>query len=99
LCRCLVNSGRCAAGGQRQDSDSEKAQPIFPGMLCMRPKPPSGLETVNSGQPWSAEDIADLRGFLEQDVPIGAIAEFLWRTAPEVRAKANEINAKAAELQ
>ena len=26
----------------------------------MRKKPPSGLETINSGQPWSALDVADL---------------------------------------
>jgi hypothetical protein len=56
-------------------------------MLSMRPKPPSGLPTVNTGQPWSAEDIADLRGFLRQDISIEAIAEFLWREVPEVEAR------------
>jgi hypothetical protein len=65
----------------------------------MRPKPPSGLETVNSGQPWTAEDMADLRDFLRQGLPIETIAAFLWRKAPEVEAKAAEIKAKVPELQ
>jgi hypothetical protein len=68
-------------------------------MLCMRKKPPSGLETVNSGQPWSAEDVADLRDFLRQRVPVEAIAKFLWREPAEVEAKAAEIKAKVPELQ
>jgi hypothetical protein len=81
------------------DSDSAKAQPIFAGMLCMRKKPPSGLETVNSGQLWSAKDIADLRGFLRQGLPIDTIAAFLWRKVREVEAKAAEVEAKVPELQ
>ena len=56
-------------------------------MLCMRPKPPSGLETVNSGQPWSPEDIADLQGFLQEGMPVDVIAKFLWRQPSEVEAK------------
>jgi hypothetical protein len=60
-------------------------------MLSMRPKPPSGLPTVNSGQPWSAEDIADLQGFLRDGVAIEKIAEFLWREVPEVASKAAEL--------
>ena len=56
-------------------------------MLCMRPKPPSGLETVNSGQPWSPEDIADLQSFLHEGMPVDIIAKFLWRQSSEVEAK------------
>jgi hypothetical protein len=48
-------------------------------MLRMRPKPPAGLENINSGKPWSAMDMADLEDFLGQDVPIVQIADFLCR--------------------
>jgi hypothetical protein len=57
----------------------------------MRPEPPSGLPTVNSGLPWSAEDIADLQIFLQQGIAIDAIAKFLWRKPSEVKAKVVEL--------
>jgi hypothetical protein len=36
-----------------KDSDSGKGWLIFPLMLRMRPKPPPGLPTINTGTPWS----------------------------------------------
>jgi hypothetical protein len=60
-------------------------------MLRMRPKPPAGLPTINSGQPWSELDLADLRGELRLGKPLAEIAEFLCRSIEEVEAKAAEL--------
>jgi hypothetical protein len=35
----------------------------------MRKKPPSGLPNINSGQPWSAMDLADLEELVTDRVP------------------------------
>jgi nucleotide-binding universal stress UspA family protein len=59
-------------------------------MLRMRPKPPAGLPTINSGKPWSAMDMDDLDELLRQDAPIDEIAEFLCRELGEVEAKVDE---------
>ena len=63
-------------------------------MLRLRKKPPAGLETINSGEPWSAMDKADLEEFLAEGVSVPRIAEYLCRTVAEVEAK---IDAKIAE--
>jgi hypothetical protein len=56
-------------------------------MLRMRPKPPSGLPTINAGEPWSAMDLADLEEFLTSGAPVSEIAEYLCRTVDEVERK------------
>ena len=53
-------------------------------MLRMRPKPPSGLPTINAGEPWSAMDLADLEEFLTSGVSVPEIAEYLCRTVDDV---------------
>jgi hypothetical protein len=57
-------------------------------MLRMRSKPPAGLPTINSGQPWSDLDLWDLAIELRCRRSIEEIAEFLCRDAGEVAAKA-----------
>jgi hypothetical protein len=61
-------------------------------MLRMRPKPPAGLPSINSGQPWSDLDLADLREELHRRRSITEIAEFLCRDVDEVAAKAAELS-------
>jgi hypothetical protein len=56
-------------------------------MLRMRPKPPAGLETINSGEPWSAMDLADLEEFMTDGASAAEIADYLCRTVGEVEAK------------
>jgi hypothetical protein len=56
-------------------------------MLRVRKKPPSGLETINSGKPWSAIDMADLEEFLTDGRQVTDIANYLCRTVEEVEAK------------
>ena len=56
----------------------------------MRKKPPSGLETINSGQPWSALDVADLDELVTDRVPVADMADFLRRDVEEVEAKIAE---------
>jgi hypothetical protein len=51
----------------RRPLDPDSAELILFGMsLRIRRKPPAGLETINSGEPWSAMDLADLDEFLNQ---------------------------------
>jgi hypothetical protein len=66
------------------------AAPYIPGMLRMRKKPSSGLETINSGQPWSAMDLSDLDGLVTDRVPVADIADFVCRDVEEVEAKIAE---------
>jgi hypothetical protein len=58
-------------------------------MLRMRKKPPSGLETINSGQPWSALDVA-LDELVTHRVPVAEMVDFLCRDVEEVEAKIAE---------
>jgi hypothetical protein len=57
------------------------------GMLRMRPKPPAGLPTINSGTPWSEMDIADLQELLQDGRSVAEIADFLCREVDEVADK------------
>ena len=57
------------------------------GMLRLRKMPPAGLETINSGEPWSAMDMADLEEFLTEGQQVTDIANYLCRTVEEVEAK------------
>jgi hypothetical protein len=56
-------------------------------MLRMRRKPPAGLETLNTGEPWSAMDMADLEELLTAGKPHHDIADYLCRDVAEVEAK------------
>lgn len=56
-------------------------------MLRLR-KPPTGLPKVKAGEPWSADDLAELYELLAAEVPTKDIAAFLCRTADEIEAKA-----------
>jgi hypothetical protein len=56
-------------------------------MLRMRPKPPVGLETLNTDEPWSAMDMADLEELLTAGKPLHDIADYLCRDVAEVEAK------------
>jgi hypothetical protein len=51
-------------------------------MLRMRPKPPVGLETLNTDEPWSAMDMADLEELLTAGKPLHDIADYLCATSP-----------------
>jgi hypothetical protein len=62
----------------------------------MRKKPPAGLSNLNSGKPWSAMDVADLKQCLKLGDSTKAIAEFLCREPGEVRAKIAELARKRA---
>jgi hypothetical protein len=53
----------------------------------MRKKPPDGLPTINSGQPWSADDLADIEEMLMQGRPVAEIAAYLCREIVEVECK------------
>jgi hypothetical protein len=66
-------------------------------MLQMRKKPPEGLADLNSGQPWSEADLADLKQCLKLRDSTKAIAEFLCRSPGEVRAKIAELARKRAQ--
>ena len=46
---------------------------------------------INTGEPWSRMDIADLKGFLPIDNDIAETARFLCRSVEETRAKAIEL--------
>jgi hypothetical protein len=69
------------------DSDSKQLGSIFPGMLRLRKKPPTGLPAVRSGNPWSARDITELAELVVDDVPVNDIAAYLCRTVAEVERK------------
>ena len=60
-------------------------------MLRMRPKPPAGMPTINSGKPWSAEDLDDLQDFIREQVSVEAMADYLCRDVEEVEAKLAEL--------
>lgn len=64
-------------------------------MLRMRKKPPAGLTNINSGKPWSQADLADLNQCLALGEPAAATADFLCRTAEEVRAKIAQLRGTA----
>jgi hypothetical protein len=63
------------------------AVPYISGMLRMRPKPPAGLPTINSGTPWSNMDMADLQELLRDRRSVAEIADFLCREVDEVEDK------------
>ena len=60
---------------------------LYFAMLRMRPKPPAGLPTVNSGTPWSDMDMADLQELLRDRRSVAEIADFLCREVDEVEDK------------
>jgi hypothetical protein len=43
-------------------------------MLRMRKKPPSDRPNINSGQPWSEMDMADLFDFYESGMPVALLS-------------------------
>jgi len=53
----------------------------------MRKRPPAGLEQFNSGEPWSAMDLADLEDFVTEGASVERMAEYLCRTVDEVERK------------
>ena len=59
-------------------------------MLYLRKKPPADTPNINTGLPWSALDLQDLRYCLAAGEPAEDIAEFLCRDVDEVRAKIDE---------
>jgi hypothetical protein len=63
-------------------------------MLRLRRKPPAGLPTVNSGQPWSELDVSDLRELRREGRSIAEIGEYLCREVEEVEDKAAELGLK-----
>jgi len=52
--------------------------------LRLRPKPPEGLPAINTGTPWSTEDLADLQELLLERRPVPEIAEYLRREVLEI---------------
>ncbi len=60
-------------------------------MSYLRKKPPADAPNINSGKPWSALDLEDLRYCLAAGEPAEAIAAFLCRNVDEVCAKTVEI--------
>jgi hypothetical protein len=52
--------------------------------LRMRKKPPSDRPNINSGQPWSEMDMADLFDMHESGMPVEKIADYLCREVDEV---------------
>ena len=60
-------------------------------MLYLRKKPPADAPNINTGKPWSALDLSDLRYCLAANEPAEAIADFLCRDVAEVRDKTAEI--------
>jgi hypothetical protein len=68
-----------------RDSDFRFGMTYISAMLRMRPKPPAGMPTINSGQPWSDTDLADLGELVREQRPVEEIAEYLCRDADEGR--------------
>jgi hypothetical protein len=60
-------------------------------MSYLRKKPPADAPNINTGKPWSALDLQDLRYCLAAGEPVEDIADFLCRNVEEVRAKTAEI--------
>jgi hypothetical protein len=60
-------------------------------MLYLRKKPPADAPNINSGKPWSALDLEDLRYCLAAGESAEDIADFLCRNVDEVRAKTAEL--------
>jgi hypothetical protein len=56
-------------------------------MLRLRKRPPSDRPTINTGTPWSAEDLADLAELVAEGQPANEIASYLCRTVQEVERK------------
>ena len=59
-------------------------------MSYLRKKPPADAPNINTGKPWSALDLQDLRYCLAAGEPAEDIADFLCRNVDEVRAKTAE---------
>jgi hypothetical protein len=49
------------------------------------------LPNLNTGQPWSENDVRDLRAAIENGDLLHEIANYLCRTKREVREKAREL--------
>jgi hypothetical protein len=64
--------------------------------LRLRKRPPSGLEMINAGKPWSPMDMEDLIDFYESGSPVAEIADYLCRTVEEVQAKIDEVERQIA---
>jgi hypothetical protein len=64
--------------------------------LRLRKRPPSGLEMINAGKPWSPMDMEDLFDFYETGMPVVDIADYLCRTVDEAQAKIDEVETKIA---
>jgi hypothetical protein len=64
--------------------------------LRLRKRPPSGLEMINAGKPWSPMDMEDLFDFYESGTPVAEIADYLCRTVEEVQAKIDEVERQIA---
>jgi hypothetical protein len=62
----------------------------------MRKKPPSDRPNINSGQPWSRMDMADLFDMNESGMPVAELAEYLCREVDEVQAKIDEVERQIA---
>jgi hypothetical protein len=60
-------------------------------MLRMRKKPPADRPNINSGEPWSAFDLAELEELLKLGQPIADIADYLCRDVDEVTIEAEFI--------
>jgi hypothetical protein len=60
-------------------------------MLRLREKPSADRPNVNSGQPWSATDLADLQDLLNDGRTVGEIASHLGRPVEEVEAKVRSL--------
>jgi hypothetical protein len=74
-------------GRGRVRTEGHAASLDISGMLRMRKKPPSDRPNINSGQPWSEMDMADLFEMQESGVPVEKIADYLCREVDEVQAK------------
>jgi hypothetical protein len=64
--------------------------------LRLRKRPPSGLQMINAGKPWSPMDMEDLFDFYEGGTPVADIADYLCRTVEEVQAKIDEVERQIA---
>jgi hypothetical protein len=60
-------------------------------LLRLRRKPPAGLPSINSGEPWSAMDMDDLNDLVREKVSVAEISEYLCRDIDEVEAKIAEV--------
>jgi hypothetical protein len=56
-------------------------------MLRLRKKPPADFPDINSGEPWSETDLADLDELLSAGMPVAEIVSYLCRTVSEVERK------------